>query len=177
MARILHATQGAADGLCGIYSLVNFMQDQPRIRKANVHGHKVAFAHLLKSAEDLQLLNAERICAGFSADDLVAIFNKTAQRKRIPFKAVELAAVLPTDGQPTSIELMERILDEGGVAIVLRHGDKHWVLAHGLSDDRRIQIKDSGHNPRYRTAQVSYLRILDDGVAILPGRSRLLRKR
>lgn len=163
------------DGLCGIYCLVHFLERAEKLSaKGRTKAHS-AFAELLKDAEAIGLLKASNIIAGYYAEDLANIFNKTAKRKRLPFVARELTLVVDAAECESGTTLLRMIFEEGGAAIVSVNAGQHWVLAEGIGNDTQILVADSGHHEKYRKEQLKRLSNSYDGVALLPRRSSLAR--
>lgn len=174
MPRASHV-QGSVDGLCGIYCLVHFLERVPKLsRRARTKAH-AAFSELLKDAQDLGLLDASNISGGYYAADLARIFNKTASRKRLPYLAAELDAVREALELTSATELLRRVLNEEGSAIVSAYGGRHWVLAVTVGSDLQFVVKDPGHAERYRKRELKRAPTDFDGVALVPRRSAIAR--
>jgi hypothetical protein len=167
-----HATQGGPDGLCGIYSLINFMRSWEFARELT-ENHRESFRYLLRSAERLNLLTADRLHAGFEWHELCEIFNLTAHSLQEPFKAVAISALRRRLATKTNRKILEHIFNEEGEAVVSVDQHEHWVLAYGFSSSGKISVFDSDASSRRGELETSKLSRPFIGVALLPIGSNL----
>ena len=138
--------QGTADGLCGIYCLVNFICS--RKFPTEFVGQRNALRYLLESAERLQLLRPHKIAEGFEWHELLEIFNDVSSRLFSHYIAVPLHLVdeeIDDDGWSDFFRKVFHERKPGEIALVLNvAGGEHWVLGDSLSEkENGVLVKDS----------------------------------
>ena len=116
MRRANNAVQGAGDGLCGLYAIVNYLLLRharliPEIEAPGANRTKAALYHVLKAAEDKGKLKAKWIVKGISADDLIEVFNLTAKRLALDSRAISLDSFAQYEKYSNGRELMMRVKD------------------------------------------------------------------
>ena len=171
--RMQHAKQGGPDGLCGIYCLINFMRDWELERDLE-DNHREAFRYLLRSAERLRLLTADRLHDGFEFFELCEIFDLTANSLREDYRSVPIRTLQQRLPNRTNRELLCMIFEEGGEAIVSVDRHKHWILAYRFMSTEKLSVFDSDASSRRSSIQVSELGRPFQGLALLPKASSLL---
>ena len=154
--------QGSVDGLCGIYSLVHYLEKLRvfPIGRSETRA-KSAFSALLKSAEVLvspvdnkPLLSAKRIAAGYYTDDLVEIFNATMMRKRLNYRASLLEAICEHEDGSSTGEVVRSLIHDGASVVLQVRGEEHFVLAVAIDESGCISVRDSGHHANYRLEEL-----------------------
>tara|TARA_R110001606_G_scaffold48184_1_gene122492 strand:+ start:1152 stop:1679 length:528 start_codon:yes stop_codon:yes gene_type:complete len=142
------AQQGQPDGLCGLYALINFLHTWPDLGTTVSERQQEAFRYLFEAAEELNLLNAHYLHSGFEQHYLHAIFNRTAENIRLPFRALFLDEFKEGLGSIDDRELLSEVCQNGGCAVIPVGSDQHWVLAHKVKS-RKICVDDSARTESY----------------------------
>ena len=136
------AKQGTADGLCGIYCLINHMRDWKHANKEKINEQE-ALRYLLQSAQVLGFLDPNRLVNGFEAFVLRLIFNQAAKWLQMPNRAYHLKDI----GDCEMPDYCKRIFDAKGEIVVSEQSLRHWVLAVAL-DGEKFSVLNS--QPRAR---------------------------
>jgi len=127
--------QGDPDGLCGIYCLINHMRDwgleeedkNGEIKKTN---GQEALRYLLQAASTLGFLDSRRLVDGFEDFEIIQIFNRVAEWRRLDVRAVHLEEVGRKIGSDDLLETCKWVFDQGqGEVVLCENGGGHWVLA------------------------------------------------
>ncbi|MBM7406660.1 MULTISPECIES: hypothetical protein [Sphingomonas] len=163
--------QGQVDGLCGIYSILNFFRSRDEFKIA-VH-EADEFWVILDVAERLGLLRADFVVQGYGDYQLAEIVGGVCDRLQLPFEAVRLGRVGGRDLQPATV--FDYVLERGGAAII-QYGDRHWALLHDRRDGK-YALDDSNpaakKAPELTVEQANKLNA-DLGIAIIPTPSNML---
>lgn len=163
--------QGTVDGLCGIYSLLNFLRTQECFEEAGKTRAQNAFWYLLEAMEAEGTLTPFRMFYGLNTFHLERIFNRICTDFRLGHKAMrleEVGALLAIDTTPGTIKHVVA----GGGAVVCGYGNEsHWLLI----DDRQegsFMVRDSGAE-RERVARAKEGLISAEGLVLIRAGSRL----
>jgi len=166
------AQQGASDGLCGVYSLVNFLARAnccPRLQKyedcdgeaftsRGEDAHRKIFRELVYAADQTGNLTAATIADGFSPHRLKETFFKFAERQNIQVQCRSLSEVV-VEAQTEDIFKLASIFCGTKSAILAHMGDRdHWVLIYS-GTEKEIWVDDSSDAPlSYRITKSSNTR-------------------
>jgi hypothetical protein len=162
--------QGSTDGLCGIYSLLNFFQKQKYFDDPDfTDGPSVtAFWYLVEAMGAEGLLSPYYLVYGLESQQIRAIANKICTDHGLAFQAVALKSVLEHLGLKHFIDLAPTLFEKRNTAAVVgEDGKSHWVLI----DDWKggyLQVRDSSNVERLQVGRSAALNITHDGVVILP---------
>jgi hypothetical protein len=154
--------QGQADGLCGLYALIHFLNQQIEWREKP---HK-ALWYLLESCRHLGWLTPHYLTEGFEDYQLKAILDLQIANYRLGFTTYYVADLLNSAASKSYRELLDRVVTAGGSAIVTRGKADHWVLVTQGPDGPELFDSSNYENPRSALPD----RLSDDGwgIAILP---------
>lgn len=132
------AQQGGPDGLCGLYSLLNFIHAHAEFGEDEQDDNdREAFRYLLESTEQLGLLTAHHLHDGFEWHMLRVIFNHACDSIRLPYIAVPLVAVSEYAKNTDIFEIVKLVASHGGEVVAhLGKTDDHWILVHGVNRGR-----------------------------------------
>jgi hypothetical protein len=165
------AKQGSADGLCGVYCLINFLHARAEVEQ------REAFRYVFEAAEQCNLLNAHFLHDGFEARNLITIFNQVANNLRLKFFATHLADVAVALKKGKFAKIARTVTGDGGEIIMSVASGRHWVLLHGI-DDTQFYVDDpdaaSTQNGKFSRQGRSVP--TDDGVVILPRTKEILER-
>jgi hypothetical protein len=173
MAVSMHAKQGDPDGLCGIYCLINFMRDWKFERDLS-DNHRESFRYLLRSAERLKLLTADRLHDGFEWHELCEIFNLTTKSLHEPYQSIPIVALQRRFPRWTNRDLLCAVFEDSGEAVVSVDRHKHWVLAFRFISSDTLSVFDSNASSRRKSIEIRELARPFNGLALLPAGSTLL---
>ena len=160
-------TQGDADGLCGIYCLINAMRDwnlESKVRDAD----REAFRYLMRSGERLNLLTPDRLHDGFEWHELTEIFNLTAKTLREPFKAVPFVDITKQTNLVLSEEFLPIVFEQKGKAVISIDRGEHWVLATGMQGKKSVAVIDPSRRSTRSSVPIKSIDSNHTGLAILP---------
>jgi hypothetical protein len=163
--------QGDADGLCGIYCLINFMRSWrlgADIRKSD----RESFKYLMRSAEQLSVLTPDRLHDGFEWHELTDIFNKTAQTLREPYKAIPFVHVKAQIRDRSIAGILAAIMEQKGQAVLSVDKGEHWVLATEFKS-KKVKIVDPSRRTSRQSIALSSIDSDHAGLALLPTGSSL----
>lgn len=162
-ARQLSIQQGRPDGLCGIYTLLNFLNCHVQLNvrayddvdEANgkyttkdEENERRIFRELMHSAEETGNLCAETICNGFAPPRLKATYERLLARNNIDGECRIEERDVPGDIFEISAHYLRGSADGMARGIgVLHADDSHWVLIARARDDRLL-IFDSSEAER-----------------------------
>ncbi|WP_157093094.1 hypothetical protein [Paraurantiacibacter namhicola] len=116
--------QGNADGLCGLYSILNFLKSLSDWRSETPEG---AMKIVLEAAQSEGALTPEKITGGFCSDELQRIANRVFARFRMPYRAYHFEEIEWRE-EDDAYQNHHQVLDSGGAIIGGRDGREHWVL-------------------------------------------------
>ena len=159
--------QGNIDGLCGLYCLVNAIdEDELVCGQRDDDRARDALRYILEATKRLGLLTSYRVLFGYHWHELIEIFNHFSSRTHYSFKAVPLTDVSEEHPSLSGRRLIKNILQMQGQAILSVDSDRHWVLAVGEHPDGGISVEDP--SPLSNRSQIKSLPNRADGVAIIP---------
>ncbi len=127
------ARQGSYDGLCGIYSIVNFFSRLEKMKAGN--SNKLAKKFLktaLKAIENDKKLTVQNLLAGFWQGQLIKAAEAVATKHRKDIKIITLAAFIKEE-KISDVRNLVEVLKGRGVAILNLRKPGHWVLAYSKS--------------------------------------------
>lgn len=161
MAKTLR--QGDGDGLCGIYSILNFLQqtewaDDP----------KVGLQFLLYSVEEFGWLTPHYLTEGFEEHHLKAILDQQIDRYRLSYKTYYVLDTMRVNNKLRSFSaLAEAVESSGGAIIASPAGRAHWVLLGALS--KKMKVWDSAAPAASNPKPIGKSRFsTEDGIVIVP---------
>ncbi|WP_156340309.1 hypothetical protein [Sphingomonas sp. Leaf17] len=149
--RLPPAQQGGPDGLCGVYSLINFFRN-----RSEFSSDRETFRYVFEAIEQLQLLSALHMWDGFEWPKLRAIFDKVSNDWCMGYVAVPLFAVCQEIGTEDIFSVTEAVVADGGEVVwpFEKNGD-HWVLVYKVADGE-IFMDDSEISEVERTKSHSF---------------------
>lgn len=156
--------QGQADGLCGLYAALNFLNRTEW--RSWAKGYELWY--LLDACRHFGWLTSQFLTEGFEDYQLKAILDLQFLNYRLPFATHFLSDVAEAYSSISSRELYERIVRKRGSVIVQNRRGGHWLLVTGKNG--QCVVCDSADAQR-STAPISDRRLseaLGWGVAILP---------
>ncbi len=163
------STQGDADGLCGIYCLINFMHiwNSPRVLD------RESFKYLMRSAEQLSLLTPDRLHGGFEWQELVSLFNHTAKALRKPFKAIPFADMESQVVTQNLRGILSATFGELNGAAVIHVSSKsdedgHWLLAAAFKGKKTIVVIDPSRDGKVKSVLLDKVSTESTGFSLLP---------
>jgi hypothetical protein len=131
------AQQGEPDGLCGIYSLLNFIHALPeycaKTRKEQNEEDQEILRYLLEASHELGLMLPQMLSHGFEQYHLRAIFNRTCENLDINFRAKSLSSYASENKCKNVLKAIGRVVGEKGAAVVHLNEHDHWVLAYDIN--------------------------------------------
>jgi len=156
--------QGQADGLCGLYSVLNFLE---RTEWKDWVDHNLQ--SLLYAAQHFGWFTPHHLTAGFEDHQLKAILDLQFSNYRMSYQTAFLSDVLASCDDDRFHELLERIVAKGGSAIIhkdIKDGG-HWLLVTRDDGDTVVLDSDDQKRPRSLLAE-RRLKRSEWGVVILP---------
>lgn len=168
------AIQGNADGLCGLYCIINFLKQfklgedskaakMPMVRRH----HRESFRYVMRAAESLGFLTADRLYDGFEAPELRLILDRTMELIDEEYHAETLDRL----NRQLEIEnydaLLTEVLEKGGVAIISVENEGHWILAISRRGKKTLNVIDPSKGTR--AISIDQVDHNFDGIAIFPG--------
>jgi hypothetical protein len=163
------AKQGTADGLCGIYCLINHMRDWGLQTKEKSNENE-ALRYLLQSAQVLGFLDPNRLVYGFEAFELRLIFNQVAEWLEKKTRAYHLKNI----GNGKMFDACNKTIKAKGEIVVSEKSLGHWVLAIGF-DGEKLSVLNS--HPRARASRpLDAFAGVEHGLALIDRKSDLARK-
>lgn len=158
--------QGQLDQLCGVYCLTLALggYDGSRlVGRTPTARYKNAFAKLMASMEDQELLTAENLSnKGLTDSELIKIFNGVDQKYRNGLIAVLSKEYVP--GYDGSFASIGAIIDACGSAVISSENDRHWILAY----KRQGSFFKCRDPYAYKQEIVRKRASSGDGVALIP---------
>jgi hypothetical protein len=141
------AQQGGPDGLCGIYSLLNFIHSLPQFSASNLElqdeQDQEIFRYLLEAAHELDLLLPARLSYGFEQHHLRAIFNHTCDNLDLDYSAISLKAYAKGRSETEITSVIKSVVEDlGSAAVVHLNKCNHWVLAYDYKNGN-VHLDDS----------------------------------
>ena len=156
--------QGQADGLCGLYSILNFLQTTEWQADSSVEGMR----YLFDSSHELGWLNPNTLIDGFEDWQLNKIVNLQLERYFIDYKSYILSEVVKSVEVKSFVELSHRVASARGSIIAKVSRKAHWVLIEGGSGTPWIYDSAGSPGKPKKLEQNSRAYSLDWGVVILP---------
>ena len=133
--------QGHADGLCGVYALLNFLQTT----HWSVGDNREGLAFLLDAVRHFRWLTPEKLTNGFEDFELKAILDLQIENWRLGYASYFLEDTRRALRIADAAELMQAVVRAGGSAVVNFDQRSHWLLI--TAADGEPVICDSA-NPR-----------------------------
>lgn len=161
--------QGDADGLCGIYAILNFLNLQKGWKFSD---NPNALQFVLDVAYDHGWLTPRHIVGGYEAYHLKQILNTLFENYSMQFQAFNIVEI-DREKSESSFVILKRILAEKG-AIIGGPTGNHWVLLI-KSKDGDIIVNSDARDPTVRKFDGRSSQIdISSGVVILPITRNLL---
>lgn len=172
--------QGSVDGLCGLYSLLNFLEADPFFadeigrRSSRKSRSYNAFWYILDCAERNGLLTATYLYDGYCDHHLLHLFSKLTDELDLPYHCRRLAPALrdfkehegrQSDGQLTDFARW-LFSAKGKAGLICMATQDHWTLVSGLRGAKLI-VADSSDGSRTQKL-MTYLSAVDprDGLVL-----------
>ena len=146
-----HLMQGQADGLCGLYCIINFLS-------ASVTDYRKDYAkydlwHLLTIFQQFGWLSPQSVYEGFEDYQLKLIFNQHCENRKLSFRAYFLKDYVEYHKLGELSDAAESLTDSS-ISISQKNAifayntkEDHWVMIH--RSDNKLFISDSQlANPR-----------------------------
>ena len=137
--------QGTADGLCGLYCIINFLSYSSNFCKGEYVSHDLW--HLLTVANQFGWFTPQAIHQGFEDYQLKDIFNQHCENRKLGFqafflcdymKALELKYVSAAASRAFK---NDKKRDRLGAVLAYLYDDDHWILVRG--EGLMLKIYDS----------------------------------
>lgn len=120
--------QGEANGMCGIYAVLNFLRDEWKDQPSDT------LWSIFEACRTLGWLTPEYLTQGFEDFQLKKILEWHIDNYRLSYKVYFLADLAEHFRQDNAGGLIKSITAGGGAAITSVSGGKHWVLVRASSD-------------------------------------------
>lgn len=163
-ARLISMQQGGPDGLCGIYTLLNFLNCHVPLKTKSYQdfdeGHEEyntkheengrrLFRELMHAAEDTGNLCAETICNGFAAERLKATYERLLSRNNLKGECRIERTHTHGDIFEVSSTYFNGQSDRMAKGIGVLHADEaHWILIARANEKKGLLIFDSSEGER-----------------------------
>lgn len=132
--------QGQADGMCGLYAVLNLLN----MTEWKTEKPSLGLRYLLECCRQLGFLTPEYLTDGFEDHHLKKIIDLQIDNYRLNFETYfqsDVASILP---ELSCQDLMVRVVSKRGFAITQNQSGDHWLLVAGVkrtpmifdSDDR-----------------------------------------
>ena len=157
--------QGGADGLCGLYALLNWLRTTPVYEDED---HERILWYLLEAARQHGWLDPHTLTCGFEDFQLKAIVDWQIENHRLPFQSAFLRDVKVSMGVTSVAEFLRRLVAAGGVAVVSSQRRNHWLLVRTNSDGPSIYDSANPDQPVKPLPTNSRSFSPDWGIVILP---------
>ena len=156
--------QGHGDGLCGIYSLMNFLHTYPN---SNWRDANETLKCLFKSCEERGWLNPHQLTWGYEDYQLIQVIEDQFRNYRMNFAAYFSKDIAEDNGITSFHELADRVAKSSGALIASWDAKNHWVLVRSIKG--KLTVFDSSSAETVFTLTKSRKSLtLSGGVAILP---------
>jgi hypothetical protein len=122
------AQQGSLDGLCGLYSLVNFftrLDDPDDVRKYSIRCLRIALA----AQEDDGQLSAHNLMAGFWQGRLVSAAKKMSLKLAPSVIVTTVPSFISREEVHDPIAIAKALKGRGAAILNMNAPRGHWVLA------------------------------------------------
>ena len=116
--------QGDADGLCGLYALLNFLASTVDWKDEKPD---IALQYLLQSANDHGWLSPHFITKGFEPWQLKRIIDDQFENYRMPYQTFHLSDADRGSGEECFYNFARKITSKGG-SILGSPDRSHWLL-------------------------------------------------
>ena len=144
------AQQGDLDGLCGVYTGVNFFCRKLNFEATGGEAKKI-FRDLLSELNTQGKITVHRLCKGFAEGQLQKAFNKVAKKWKAQVKVQRLEVFINRIGAKTVFDAIAA-LEPGQAAMLNMNRGGHWVLAFGC-DGKIMHVDDSSDEVKTITWQ------------------------
>lgn len=164
MSLKLPLKQGRMDGLCGLYSIMNFCVEKklfgPGVKKE-------AEWYVFEAVEMEGLLTTYHLYYGFEVQHLFAIFRRLCENLRIPYRPVYLDTL---GGGPE--QAVSKAIDFGGAVVGGFDGSSHWILVYS-KEGRKFLVHDSAAtgSPTTSLGHAKMQQFSMEAVALMPEKS------
>jgi hypothetical protein len=165
------AKQGTGDGLCGIYCLINFMRGW--FESDPTENDREAFRYVMRAAEQLDILTADKVHSGYEETDLRDIFDSVVATRSKDFRSIPVRLTNKRESI-VKCRTKQKKFGDGGQAILSVDDREHWVLATQLLGNNMIQILDPCPRARRIQMKIEDLAKPFTALALLPLGSELL---
>jgi len=157
--------QGQADGLCGLYAALNFL-NTTEWRSWSENG---GLWYMLDACRHFGWLTPQFLIDGYEDHQIKAILDLQFTNYRMSYTTYFLSDVLSVRNDHNFQGLLEGIVAKGGSAIVHWETRGHWLLVTGDRDGPVVCDSDDRTRPK---SPLSKRRIASTewGVVILPSK-------
>ena len=124
--------QGQSDGLCGIYSLLNFLI---RTRGFGWQDSSDSLWYLLDASRQLGCFNPYTLTQGFEEHQLKAIIDLQFENYRMPYKTFSIGELSKQVGIKNFYDLANKVTVKNGSLIASWDRRNHWVLVTAEAGD------------------------------------------
>jgi len=154
--------QGQADGLCGLYALMHFLN-----RTDWKENPQKALWYLLDACRHFGWLTPQHLTEGLEDHQLKAILDLQITNYRLEFKTYFLEDAFLSAGAQSYREFLEKVVSAGGSAIAQNQNGGHWVLVTKGQNGAEVVDSANYENPR---APLCDRRLSEQGwgIVILP---------
>jgi hypothetical protein len=160
--------QGHADGLCGIYCILNFLQQTEWADHSDNH----ALQSLLYTVQELGWLTPHYITEGFEEHHLKKIIDRQIEDYRLTYSTYFIR-----DTKFRSFKILaDQVRNEGGAIITGEKSKAHWILLCSFDYHEKFTeliVWDSSGEGNVENKPPYNLNFpLDSGLLIIPSERR-----
>ncbi|MDK2766878.1 MAG: hypothetical protein KYX69_04070 [Sphingomonas sp.] len=156
--------QGHADGLCGIYAILNFLCDCAEWKSEKPDD---ALRYVLDAVHSFGWLTPYTLTAGFEAYQLRAILDRLFDNYRMGFRAVPLQDVVRGHPKLAAYELLKALLDKD-CAVICGHDSAHWLLLKTTKAGHAVWDSSNPEKPSKKFDGRLAAFSLESGVVMVP---------
>ncbi|MEI6417725.1 MAG: hypothetical protein WCO82_01515 [Sphingomonadales bacterium] len=164
--------QGRADGLCGVYAILNFLR--------GAHGWGASpkpnddLWYLLNACQSLGWLDAYHITNGYHDWQLKAILDTQFDNFRMDYKSYFVSDLIKSGVTGSFTNLLDRVTKNKGAVIAHHDAQDHWVLIKKVSKDLRVFDSFNYEFPLQPLQNENRKYSVKEGIAIFPSQRNLV---
>ena len=157
--------QGDADGLCGIYAVMNFL----RSKRASWQREDASttLCHLLEACAGFGWFTPRHITNGFEDRELKAVIDRDIDNYRLPYSAFYIDDVLRSWKCGSFTGLVDSVMERDGAIIASEELKDHWVLIEPRDGSPHVIDSSSPSNPVSPFNRRSKRFSMETGIVIL----------
>ncbi|MBU6167158.1 MAG: hypothetical protein KGQ52_13670 [Alphaproteobacteria bacterium] len=159
------AQQGHADAMCGLYSILNFLQTVEYWREDEAQD---GMFYLLETYQRKGWLTPHFLTRGFTASQLKSVLDDQIKMFRLGFVTHFLSDVIAAPRSKKGRELLVAIASAGGAVITGPKGGSHWQLVMSRQAQPILIDSDRAERPVRLLDEIKRVSVDHEGVVILP---------